>query len=162
MNDDELSLRTSQRFKQLRLSANKTQLDVADATGLAVSYVSRLENHRVVPTVTTLGRVARALDVPIEAFFESEAKASERQIRKARECPVSISGACFMSQPAGHRASKDASQEHFTKRRIALLRKCNYLLQRGDNSEITAFTTLLDALLARVASTTVASAEDAH
>lgn len=146
MENEELSLQTSQMLKRLRLRANLTQRDVADATGLAVSYISRLENHKVVPTITTLGRIASALDVSIEALFQ---KAKPKEHKHGKECPVTISGSCIMSQLSGSRAPRKAEDEQFTKRRIEVLRKCNYLLHRGDEAAIAAFTTLLDALLPR-------------
>ncbi|MGW8178327.1 MAG: helix-turn-helix domain-containing protein, partial [bacterium] len=42
------------RILRLRLERKKTQREVSELTGLAVSYLSRLENGRITPSIPTL------------------------------------------------------------------------------------------------------------
>jgi transcriptional regulator with XRE-family HTH domain len=59
-------LRRERRLKKLRLK------DVADATGLSVSLISKIETNSVGPSLSTLHRIARALDTSISALFAME------------------------------------------------------------------------------------------
>jgi transcriptional regulator with XRE-family HTH domain len=43
--------------------------DIEKRTGLLRCYISRVENGHTVPTVETLERMARALEVPLYRFF---------------------------------------------------------------------------------------------
>lgn len=53
-------------LKQQRSLKNMTQADLALGSGIAVSFVSRIERGAACPTLDTLFRLARALDVPPE------------------------------------------------------------------------------------------------
>lgn len=57
------------RLRELRESKKLTQRDVQKRTGLLCSYISRLENCQTVPSVPTLEKLARALEVPIYRLF---------------------------------------------------------------------------------------------
>ena len=58
-----------QRLRELRESKNFSQGDIEHRTGLLRCYVSRVENSHTVPSVETLERFARALEVPMYRFF---------------------------------------------------------------------------------------------
>ncbi|MDN4697246.1 helix-turn-helix transcriptional regulator [Vibrio parahaemolyticus] len=56
--------------KLRRLERKKLTIeDLASKSGLSVAHLSRLENGRKSPTITTLEKIALALDVPIVYFF---------------------------------------------------------------------------------------------
>jgi transcriptional regulator with XRE-family HTH domain len=57
------------RLRTLREAKNFTQGEVEKRTGLLRTYVSRLENGHAVPSVGTLEKLARALEVPIYQLF---------------------------------------------------------------------------------------------
>lgn len=57
------------RLRQLREAKGLSQGDLEDRSGLARSFTSRLENGHAVPTVDTLEKYARALEVPMYRFF---------------------------------------------------------------------------------------------
>ena len=55
-----------------RLQCKLTQQDLADMTDLSREYICDIENdsRNKHLTISTLGRIAEALDTPIENFFE--------------------------------------------------------------------------------------------
>jgi transcriptional regulator with XRE-family HTH domain len=58
-----------QRIRELRESRNLSQGDIEQRTGLARCYTSRVENGRTVPSIETLEKYARALEIPLYGFF---------------------------------------------------------------------------------------------
>ncbi len=60
------------KLKKLREERNLSQGDVEKKTGLLRCYTSRVENGYTVPSVDTLGKYARALEVPLYRFFTDE------------------------------------------------------------------------------------------
>ena len=61
------------RLRTLREAKNFTQSEVEKRTGLLRTYISRMENGNAVPSVETLEKFARALEVPTyQLFYESE------------------------------------------------------------------------------------------
>jgi transcriptional regulator with XRE-family HTH domain len=73
------------RLRELRESKELSQGDIEKRTGLFRCYISRVENGHTVPAVSTLEKMARALEVPMyRLFHEGEAEAS---IRKAKRPP---------------------------------------------------------------------------
>jgi DNA-binding XRE family transcriptional regulator len=58
------------RIRALRLASGRTAAAVATAAGMARSNYARLESASHEPRFDTLRRVARALDVPVEALVE--------------------------------------------------------------------------------------------
>jgi transcriptional regulator with XRE-family HTH domain len=62
-----------ERIKTLRESKKLSQGDLEKRTGLLRCYTSRVENGHTVPSLETLEKYARALEVPIhEIFFEGK------------------------------------------------------------------------------------------
>jgi DNA-binding Xre family transcriptional regulator len=51
-----------------------TEMELSRRTGLAQSYINRVKNSRVVPTVRTAIKICRALDVTVEDAFVYEEK----------------------------------------------------------------------------------------
>lgn len=60
------------KLKKLREERNLSQGDVEKRTGLLRCYTSRVENGYTVPSVETLEKYARALEVPLYRFFTDE------------------------------------------------------------------------------------------
>jgi transcriptional regulator with XRE-family HTH domain len=61
-----------ERLKELREQKNLSQGDVEKRTGLLRCYISRVENGHTVPSVDTLEKMARALEVPMYRLFTDE------------------------------------------------------------------------------------------
>jgi len=60
------------KLKTLRSQKNMSQGDVEKRTGLLRCYISRVENGHTVPSVDTLEKMARALEIPMYKFFTDE------------------------------------------------------------------------------------------
>jgi transcriptional regulator with XRE-family HTH domain len=58
-----------QRIRDLRESKKLSQGDIQKRTGLIRCYTSRIENGHTVPSVETLQKYARALEVPLYRLF---------------------------------------------------------------------------------------------
>ena|SRR5271156_3617320 len=61
------------RLRAIRLQRNLSQGEIGTSIGLLRCYISRVENSHTVPSIETLEKIARALDVPMYAlFYEGE------------------------------------------------------------------------------------------
>lgn len=59
----------SKRLRAIREQKDLSQGDIEQRTGLKRCYVSRLENGHTVPSIETLEKMARALEVPMYQLF---------------------------------------------------------------------------------------------
>lgn len=59
----------AQRIRQIRTEKELTLEDVARRTGFTKGLLSKIENNKVSPPVSTLAKIARALDVSLGDFF---------------------------------------------------------------------------------------------
>lgn len=57
------------RLRTLREERNLSQADIEKRTGLIRTYLSRVENGHTVPSLETLEKLARALEIPLYQFF---------------------------------------------------------------------------------------------
>jgi transcriptional regulator with XRE-family HTH domain len=74
------------RLKELRESKELSQGDVEKRTGLLRCYISRVENGHTVPSVETLEKMARALELPMyRLFHDGEAPASLRKLKPPKD-----------------------------------------------------------------------------
>jgi transcriptional regulator with XRE-family HTH domain len=61
------------RLRVLRDEKNLTQGDIEKRTGLLRCYISRVENGHTVPSIETLEKLARALEIPLfRLFFDGQ------------------------------------------------------------------------------------------
>ena len=61
------------RLRALRDQKHLSQGEIEKRTGLLRCYISRVENGHTVPTVETLEKMARALEVPLyQLFYDSD------------------------------------------------------------------------------------------
>jgi len=74
------------KLRQIREGKNLSQGDLEKKTGLLRCYTSRVENGYTVPSVETLVKYARALDVPLYRFF------TDGQAVKAPSLPANGNG----------------------------------------------------------------------
>jgi transcriptional regulator with XRE-family HTH domain len=64
----------SDRLRAIREQKDLSQGDIERRTGLKRCYVSRVENGHTVPSIETLEKLARALDIPMyQLFYDGEA-----------------------------------------------------------------------------------------
>ncbi len=136
------------KILQLRLDARKTQREISEVTGLAISYLSRLENGRINPSVRTLDKISEALGVQVSSFFNGESV-----LEAGDRCPVSPSGRCILDQPFVNRGRKPKSGlECYSPEQLKALRMCSLLLQTGRPQIVRSLNTLIESLLALAAS----------
>lgn len=60
------------KLKALRAHKDLSQGDIEKRTGLLRCYISRVENGHTVPSVDTLEKLARALEVPMYRLFTDD------------------------------------------------------------------------------------------
>ena len=61
------------RLRELRDTKKLSQGDIEKRSGLLRCYISRVENGHTVPSVETLEKMARALEVPMyQLFYDGE------------------------------------------------------------------------------------------
>ena len=74
------------RLKELRESKTLSQGDIEKRSGLLRCYISRVENGHTVPSVETLEKMARALEVPMyRLFHDGEAPTSLRKVKPPKD-----------------------------------------------------------------------------
>ena|SRR5882672_428592 len=62
-----------ERLRELREQKDLSQGDVEERSGLLRAYLSRVENGHTVPTIETLEKLAKALEVPLyQLFYEGK------------------------------------------------------------------------------------------
>lgn len=132
------------RIHQLRSESRITQRELGETTGLAVSYLSRVENGRLTPTLPTLTKIAGALSVPLTTLLDATATLEARDL-----CPVSLSGRCILDHLFVGRGKKPTKGiEAYSREQLEALRLCNLLLHTGDKEILRTLLTILKGLLA--------------
>lgn len=71
------------RIRQLRQAKGISARDLADRASLTPSYISRIENGKVSPTVATLGKVVQAMGETFASLFSNSQ--AEGPVVRARE-----------------------------------------------------------------------------
>jgi transcriptional regulator with XRE-family HTH domain len=69
-----------ERLKDLREQKEMSQGDVEKRTGLLRCYISRVENGHTVPSVETLEKMARALEIPMYRLFTDDTRVKKPDI----------------------------------------------------------------------------------
>jgi transcriptional regulator with XRE-family HTH domain len=75
--NDSISLNIGTTIRGYRLQKGMSQGDIEKKTGLLRCYLSRVENGHTVPSLETLQKIARALDLQLSEFFAAEAVSKE-------------------------------------------------------------------------------------
>lgn len=81
-----------ERLKALRLERGLQQRQLAEQSGLTPSLVSQIESGRLTPSLHTLGKLARALSLPIPALLETRPNGRIHLSRKGDYPVVSFDG----------------------------------------------------------------------
>jgi len=72
------------RLKDLREHKNMSQGEIEKRTGLLRCYISRVENGHTVPSIETLEKMARALEVPLyQIFYDGETTPAMKPLKVA-------------------------------------------------------------------------------
>jgi transcriptional regulator with XRE-family HTH domain len=73
------------RLREMRTARGLSEGDIADRSGLARPYISRVENARTVPTIATLARWLDALEVSLSQFFSTWLPSPAPQLFRDRD-----------------------------------------------------------------------------
>jgi transcriptional regulator with XRE-family HTH domain len=65
-------LQIGDRIKSLRIHQNRTLQEVADASDLSKSMISKIENNKAVPSVAALVKIAKTLGTNISSLLEQD------------------------------------------------------------------------------------------
>ena len=131
------------RIIQLRNQKGMTQQHLSDLTGLAASYLSRIENRRLEPRPHTLSKIALALGVTVSEIFQ------ERPTPLGTlQCVITSSGNCVMNMlHSSHGKPTKPAEESYNPHQLQLLRMTNYLIQTADKRLLDSLDVLLGALV---------------
>jgi len=77
MGTDSVSMNIGTTIRGYRLQKGMSQGDIEKKTGLLRCYLSRVENGHTVPSLETLQKIARALDLQLSEFFAEEVVGKE-------------------------------------------------------------------------------------
>lgn len=72
-----LNGKIGERIRDFRLQRGLSQGDIEQRTGLLRCYLSRVENGHTTPSLQTLNKIARALELPLANFFVEAAPPGE-------------------------------------------------------------------------------------
>ena len=72
-----LSMNIGTTIREYRLQKGMSQGDIEKRTGLLRCYLSRVENGHTVPSLETLQKIARALNLQLAEFFAEEVVGKE-------------------------------------------------------------------------------------
>ena len=130
---------------RIRQKQGLTQREVGLRARLATSYISRIENGHIQPTMTTLSRLARALEIPVAGIFQvgGDADATE-----AKVCPVTGSGECVGELIRSNRGREPGNgKARYGEEELRLLKMTDYLVNSGSKEIRQTLTVLLEALM---------------
>ncbi len=69
----DIVVRFGKRLRELRLERGLSQATLAERAEVTPEYVSRIERGQVGPSMEVTGRLAQALNLEVQALFESSA-----------------------------------------------------------------------------------------
>ena len=79
------SYELGRKLRQLRLGKKIALVDLGKHTGLSPSLLSQLENGKMIPTLSTLARIAMVFDVGLDHFFGDKRTHKQFSIVRANE-----------------------------------------------------------------------------
>lgn len=107
---DPLAARFGERLRRLRAAADFTFDAFVEETGLGRGYVSELERGLAVPTLSTLAKIAKALELPIadlvlgdtprELLYEATRGLDNTRLQRLRD---SVAGMAEKEPPPGEK-----------------------------------------------------------
>lgn len=131
------------RIIQIRNQKGMSQRQLSQRSGIASSYLSRVENRRLEPRPKTLRRIAGALGVPVSELFEERLSGAG-----APQCAITVSGNCIMEMiHSGRRKLPRPGTESYSPRQLQLLRMANFLIQSGNARLLDTLDMLFGAFL---------------
>lgn len=75
-------------IKQTRLKQGKTIKDVAEEAHITISLLSQVENNKANPSVNTLMAIAKALNTPVDEFFDNSEIVPSPVVKSFKRRPI--------------------------------------------------------------------------
>jgi transcriptional regulator with XRE-family HTH domain len=113
-------MQIGQKLRELREAKNLSQGDIEQRSGLFRCYTSRVECGHTVPTIETLEKYARALEVPLYRLFYDGKKPPENPIQAPAEKAERLWGSKGKEGPELRRLAKALSRMDGSKRKLLL------------------------------------------
>jgi transcriptional regulator with XRE-family HTH domain len=134
-----------QSLLRIRQQQKLTQNQVGLRAGLATSYLSRIENGHIEPTMKTLSKLASAFQMPVAHLFQL----TEHQVvTNSHSCPVSNSGACIGEQiRSQHGRVPGGKKSSYRKEALRLLSMTDYISQHGSLEVRRTLAIVLESLM---------------
>jgi transcriptional regulator with XRE-family HTH domain len=110
-----ISMNIGTTIRDYRLQKGMSQGDIEKRTGLLRCYLSRVENGHTVPSLETLQKIARALDLQLSQFFAEETVGKEMSTLRLSEDEIR-----FLTQIQRYSANLSESDRRLL---LAMVRK---------------------------------------
>lgn len=131
-----------QRIATWRSQRNLSQGVVAGRAGVHPSYLSRIENGKVHPTVRTALRIAEAMEVSLSDLVGPSPALQDRP------CPLTTSGSCMVDLIDPSRELQSSQNgETYSPAQVRLLRRFLALLRQSDPPLLRALDVVLAEML---------------
>jgi len=103
-----LNLATS--IRQLRLRNGLSQRQLATRMAVPRTYVSKIENEKATPTLSSLERLARALEVSVPELLSGGERSRQEEVRDLMQDPFVAEMLPFVAQLNGMQMSSILTQ----------------------------------------------------
>ena len=111
----------SDRLRQLREEKKLSQGDIEKRTGLLRCYISRVENGHTVPSIETLEKLARSLEVPMyQLFYDGQEPPKVPTLLKRKSADGAAWGSTGKDSIYMHKLVKCLSKANESDRKLVL------------------------------------------
>lgn len=83
-------MKLGKAIKQRRVSKGKALREIAELSGLSVSYLSQVERDAISPSLKSLARIAQALEAPIVSLFLNHDTSPGSVVRRGKRVKISL------------------------------------------------------------------------
>jgi transcriptional regulator with XRE-family HTH domain len=103
-------LRLAHSIRSLRLRNGLSQRQLALRMSVPRTYVSKIENEKATPTLSSLERLARALEVSVPDLLSGGERSRQEEVRELMEDPFVSDIMPFLAQLSGMQMSSILAQ----------------------------------------------------
>ena len=103
-------LKLAQSIRSLRLRSGLSQRQLALRMSVPRTYVSKIENEKATPTLTSLERLARALEVSVPDLLSGGERNRQEEVRELMEDQFVADVLPYLSQLSGMQMSSILAQ----------------------------------------------------
>jgi transcriptional regulator with XRE-family HTH domain len=135
------------RLGALRARRGLSQGTLARRSGIAASYLSRIENGRVQPTFPTIWRLLHAMQADLTEILDPRPTVDARR----GHCPLTEHGHCLLDLIRTEaEVAREPQLEFYTARELKLLHDIALWCKHGPRERVRALDVLLQELLRAV------------